>query len=281
MMRLVRSSMDETDQTDEQPPTTLDGSSERLTQVEFAVGQQKGWRQELPQLAALALATAVHLMLLILIMPAASEVVGEEGNQLESIAVEIVLSAPIAVAVPQLLPPTMQPEVAAEAPPDSGEERPHQEKEQLAKADQTTLAPEPELELQEISPIKLALPETKPTNEEASDRASHGSLEAVGAQPPPASAAPASQGAIQAYARKIALALGKSRPKGAGLNGTVKVRFLIGLDGVLEGVEVVVPSGKPPLDQIAIAAIKRNTFPPPPVGSSEKDRTFVVPYSFR
>ena len=86
---------------------------------------------------------------------------------------------------------------------------------------------------------------------------------------------------MRAYAKKVALALARSKPKGSGRRGSVTLRFVVGRLGKAEDVTVVKASGNSQLDRVALAAIGRITFPRPPSQADIDQRTFVVPYTFR
>ena len=64
--------------------------------------------------------------------------------------------------------------------------------------------------------------------------------------------AAASPGAVREYARYVAQALAKTKPKGTGGLGTVRVKFVIAGDGGLAEVEVAKSSGSPKLDDVAL-----------------------------
>ncbi len=96
-------------------------------------------------------------------------------------------------------------------------------------------------------------------------------------------AAAATPGAIKAFARSVAEALGRSRPKGLILQakGTVRVAFAVATSGELDFVRVSNSSGRADLDDAAIGAVKRARFPMPPPGLDLVHRTYDVPYHFR
>lgn len=91
----------------------------------------------------------------------------------------------------------------------------------------------------------------------------------------------ASQGAVRAFARRVAQALAKSPPTPQPSTGTVEIAFTVGLDGSLGELTVERSSGSPPVDQAAVAAVRGARLPQPPAGASEKQRSFVIPYHFR
>jgi TonB family protein len=93
--------------------------------------------------------------------------------------------------------------------------------------------------------------------------------------------AAASPGAVREYSRYVAQALAKSKPKGAGALGTVRVRLMIAADGGLAGAEIAKSSGSPKLDELALGAARKTKFPVPPAGMTPLQLTYEVPYHFR
>jgi TonB family protein len=93
--------------------------------------------------------------------------------------------------------------------------------------------------------------------------------------------AAASPGAMREYARYVAQALAKTKPKGTGGLGTVLVKFVIAGDGGLAAVEVAKSSGSPKLDDVALGAVRRTKFLVPPAGMTTAHLTYEVPYHFR
>ncbi len=80
---------------------------------------------------------------------------------------------------------------------------------------------------------------------------------------PPAAASKVTSGR---YAANVRAAIGRHRP-GARGGGSATVAFSIGPAGGLQGVRIVRSSGKPALDQAAIATVRSAApFPPPPAG---------------
>ena len=93
--------------------------------------------------------------------------------------------------------------------------------------------------------------------------------------------AAASPGAVREYARYVAQALSKTKPKGVGGLGSVRVTFVIAADGGLATAEVTKSSGSPKLDDIALAAVRKTKFLTPPAGMTPLQLTYDVPYHFR
>jgi periplasmic protein TonB len=93
--------------------------------------------------------------------------------------------------------------------------------------------------------------------------------------------AAASPGAVREYARYVAQALAKTKPKGTGGLGTVRVKFVIAGDGGFAAVEVAKSSGSSKLDEMALGAVRRTKFLTPPSGMTTAQLTYEVPYRFR
>ena len=92
----------------------------------------------------------------------------------------------------------------------------------------------------------------------------------------------ASAGAVREYARYVTLALSKTKPKGVGGLGTVRVKFVIAADdGGLASIEVAKSSGIEKLDNSALESVRRTKFPLPPLGMTLTQLTYEVPYHFR
>ena len=93
--------------------------------------------------------------------------------------------------------------------------------------------------------------------------------------------AAASAGAVREYARYVSQALSKTRPKGAGGLGTVRIKFVIAADGSLASAEIAKSSGSTKLDTTALEAVRHAKFPAPPPGMTIAQLTYEVPYYFR
>jgi protein TonB len=96
-----------------------------------------------------------------------------------------------------------------------------------------------------------------------------------------AAPAAASAGALREYARYVSQALSKSKPKGAGGLGTVRVKFTIAADGGIASLEIAKTSGSGRLDALALEAVRHAKFPQPPAGLTLAQLTYEVPYHFR
>ena len=93
--------------------------------------------------------------------------------------------------------------------------------------------------------------------------------------------AAASPGAVREYSRYVTQALARTKPRGTGTLGTVRVKLTIGASGELAVASITKSSGMPQLDELAVAAVRRTRFPAPPAGMTAPQLTFEVPYHFR
>jgi protein TonB len=95
-----------------------------------------------------------------------------------------------------------------------------------------------------------------------------------------AAAKPLAAGKVSSgrYAANVRAAIGRHRPA-VRAGGSATVAFSIGPAGGLQGVQIVRSSGKPALDQAAIATVRSAApFPPPPPGAKS---TFSIQIYFR
>lgn len=253
--------------------------------------QRPGWRNEVLRSIAFALALGAHALAFAEFAPAAPDSIGGGGRELEAISVTIVAShvldsrqAPqadkTAAATREDVAPT-DGDTRPEPPkPDATEK--HEEHapppEGLAALDKAQ--PDPEKAPKPPQPVK---PEHTP---EPTPAAGGTTARAEQAQPgqATAAAATAAPGEVRAYAHLVATALKKTRPsKGlkAGHRGTVRIIFIVAPSGGLSDLRVAQSSGDPALDAVALSAVRETRFPAPPLGMSETQLTFDIPYRFR
>lgn len=278
-------------------PSNRSAENERhpLAVIEAEPGStaQRIWHNEREQLSGLAVAALVHLLLLALLLRAPdNSPLGDQGTEIEAVAVSIVTSIPnhgVMLATTAPAEPMNPSPPEPEESDDASKQQTIQEMRREAAAE-LAMNPEPVPQMT----AEITLPEKPPIAEEPKEKVEVESAEDPKAaqpkpavatpppQPPPSfSAAPVSVGTMQVYARQLALALAKTKPRGTGVGGTVKLRFIVENDGRPVSTSVIETSGRAHLDELAVAAISRNVFPPPPAGATEMQRTFVVPYSFR
>jgi TonB family protein len=93
----------------------------------------------------------------------------------------------------------------------------------------------------------------------------------------------ADAGEIEAYKRSIITALARHKPKVSGpvSRGTVRIAFSIGRAGEPESVRVRQSSGRPELDEAALAAVRSTRFEAPPANMAATDLAYEIPYIFR
>ncbi|MEQ1615833.1 MAG: energy transducer TonB [Hyphomicrobiaceae bacterium] len=245
--------------------------------------------------------------------PKTETTLGAGGQELDAVSVEMISAAALESLVVQPaanakgaaqssdMPPGMeipieQAEVAATAPPPELETK---QAEALVKPDPIP-ATESDLVAAPIitpAPVRDPTPEPKTVDEKppepdvakdeqpsaaqpaivaggASSRAQSESVDQEGA-------AGASAGQLARYAVLVRIAVGKVRPRHSGGKGRVQVSFALTEDGGLRNVEISDSSGKAGLDQAALEAVRRAAFPRPPAGTTDKQRTYVVPFDFK
>jgi periplasmic protein TonB len=81
------------------------------------------------------------------------------------------------------------------------------------------------------------------------------------------------------FGRGVIRALRKTMPASSVL-GRVTVRFLVSQTGNLAEVRLISGGGDPILSQNVVFAVKQSSFPFPPAGATEVDRTFQVTYVY-
>ena len=91
----------------------------------------------------------------------------------------------------------------------------------------------------------------------------------------------ASAGDLARFAMEVRLALGRSRPRHDGESGRVQVSFGLTETGDLRFIDVVKSSGRDRLDDAVVSAVRGTKFPNPPIGASDAQRTYVVPFDFK
>ena len=82
------------------------------------------------------------------------------------------------------------------------------------------------------------------------------------------------------FGRAVVRALRQTMPPPRGVFGRVTVRLILSMNGDLERVEMLGPSGTS-LDQSVVFATKQTYFPLPPYNATLVDRTFVITYVYR
>jgi protein TonB len=82
------------------------------------------------------------------------------------------------------------------------------------------------------------------------------------------------------FGRAVVRALRQTMPPPRGIFGRVTVRLILSMNGDLDRVEVLDPSGTS-LDQSVVFATKQTYFPLPPYNATSVDRTFIITYVYR
>ncbi len=96
-----------------------------------------------------------------------------------------------------------------------------------------------------------------------------------------AGSARASPGQLARYAVEVRMALGKTRPRHSGGRGRVQIAFALDDSGKIRFAQIARPSGSDRLDHASLAAIRSTSFPRPPAGMTDGQRTFLVPFEFK
>ena len=254
-------------------------------------------RERLGLGVAVMIASLMHVTLLYALTRQGHEYgpAGAGGVELDAISVEVELvpsralqsradtAAPASGVASTLAPNEGGPEMRRTRAQKPDTARAEQEKEQTTAHPQEmpALEAEPPRQPSEdperpVEPRKRAAPDAPPPMAAGGTAAHADTSDHQAVQ----GAAAASAGAMRAYASRVMQALNKSKPKSAGVRGTVRISFALLSDGQLDFVRIVTSSGNARLDQVAIAAVRQASFPAPPDGMSALQRTFVLPYRF-
>jgi protein TonB len=94
--------------------------------------------------------------------------------------------------------------------------------------------------------------------------------------------AAAPPGVERDYARTVLFTLAHNKPKASvGHRGTVKIGFTVLASGKVGSVRVAQSSGRPALDEAALAAVRSTEFPAPPPELRTGTLAYEIPYIFR
>lgn len=213
---------------------------------------------------SVAIALTIHALVLWLLLPSTAPELtrGGGGQHLEAIEVTLVRSPVIESRDKN---PAEKPAGAnSETAPKDGE-----------RSKSVTATPPEDVSRKAEEPLlKRETTRPAPSNDGAAARA----IEENGRSSGPASAAP---GAVQQYAARVREALARNKPGGLGNRGTATIKFSISPEGKAGSMEVTISSGIAALDQSALGAVTRTSFPAPPAGMTETERTYVVPFHFK
>jgi TonB family protein len=243
------------------------GSLPDLADLKFA--RTEAWSQPQPEnritdFRSVAIALTIHALVLWLLLPSTAPELprGGGGQHLEAIEVTLVHSPVIESRDKN---PSEKPAGAnSETAPKDGE-----------RSKSATATPPEDVSRKAEEPLlKRETTRPAPSNDGATARA----IEENGRSSGPASAAP---GAVQQYAARVREALARNKPGGLGNRGTATIKFSISPEGKAGSMEVTISSGIAALDKSALDAVTRTSFPTPPAGMTETERTYVVPFHFK
>lgn len=240
---------------------------------------------------ALAFAVAAHAAVLVALMRAPDESMAGGGGQLmDAISVTIVSSDVLESVEPEKVQPSAPAAAASvevnEGAPDSTPSAAAESNEEKAEKEQSDKErKKPQEEPVHTAEAVFEVPkeaqrkreQQSPAAPAAGGAAARGQSDA----PAKASAAAASAGVVREYARYVSLALSRTKPRGAGRLGMVKIKFVIAADGSLASAAIAHSSGNDGLDASALEAVRHAKFPQPPAGLTLAQLTYEVPYHFR
>ncbi len=253
--------------------------------------------------AAVAIAVLAHAGLIVALLPSVENHVGAQGTDLDAISVEVAVVTATAleshlaraeksgsVAAPMEITEGAQTQPATDAPIAT---KPEDEREAEVLPDnsvdpqalQRAVPPEADRMESDQPPVENPV-QPKPYEPLPPPSPPVGGIATRAAEDNGAmvrGAAVASPGDVQRYAKHVVEALSRSRPRGVtgSARGTVTVSFAIAEDGALLFVRIAASSGSAQLDDAALAAVRRITLPPPPVGMSPTQLTYEIPYQFK
>lgn len=203
--------------------------------------------------------------------------------------IEAVAAEPKVEPVPAQSKPASEPESAQVVKSETVDETPVPPpapsppaiKQAAVDADLPKPAPAPVAESKpEVKPVPKAAPAEKPKETATAEAQGAPIAKPMSLGFGRAAAARSTAGKVSSgrYAANVRAAIGRHRPGVRG-GGSATVAFSIGPAGGLQGVQIVRSSGKPALDQAAIATVRSAApFPPPPPGVKS---TFSIQIYFR
>jgi protein TonB len=240
---------------------------------------------------ALGVALAAHASVIYLLAREPDDhMAGGGGQQIDAISVTIVSSTVLEsreVDRPQPSPPAaaasvdMSDGAPDSAPAPAAKQREEKKEEQEEKKEKPKEEPVRAVEAITEVPQEQQHQRKQESAAPAAGGAAVRSDTPVDAEVKASAPAAASPGAVRDYARYVALALSKTKPKGVGGLGTARVKFVIAADGGIASLEVAKSSGSAKLDSSALESVRRTRFPLPPAGMTLTQLTYEVPYHFR
>lgn len=243
--------------------------------------------------AGLALSLLLHVGVLAYLQSENSDEIGPGGIQLEAINVDLIPLSEWRSGTPNVAPDLGHDAIdqnkkeraeaarqdVTETPRPEGYIKPTDGESELAAAEIIKPDPIPERseEPDKHTPDK---PEEPDTANDARGRAKQ-TQEAVEAQVKGGSSVAATPGQISSYALSIQQTLNRNPPRHLGTRGRAIVKFGLTEVGKVRFAEIERSSGSKLIDDAVLAAIWRITFPAPPGGMSERQRSYTAPIEFR
>jgi TonB family protein len=230
------------------------------------------------QRLSLVSACALHAAILIWIAtgPAPDPLSGAGGEQLEAIEITIVQGAIVESRDNRIVEPDaakgfVAPQEGDEAPIDS------------VQANEELKQPEEKVETT-AEPVSSPLePQRGQPQREANIDQSRGGRAASANDGARATSGPAAAGAgeLRRYAAEVRAALARGKPSGRGRHGVAIVTFTISPAGTVSAAHISNSSGSVLLDQDALAAVQRASFPIPPERMTSEQLTYAIPFNFK
>ncbi len=88
-------------------------------------------------------------------------------------------------------------------------------------------------------------------------------------------------GETDVFTSAIAGILERAKPTFPGVGGQVVIEFVVSETGRMEGLRLAQSSGQPKLDDLVLRSVARVQLVPPPAGTTLRDRTFEITYSYK
>jgi TonB family protein len=242
---------------------------------------------------ALALSVILHLGVVVYLQWDNTDEVGPGGIQLEAINVDLIPLSDLRSGAPSVAPDAgrdaidqdkKDPMEAArrdvtERPPPEGFLKPSEGTSDLAAAE--IIKPDPLLDGKEqLDKEKLDKPEEPDTASDVRGRTKQ-SQEASDPLVKGGASVAATPGQISQYALSIQQTLNANRPHHVGTRGRAVVKFALSDTGTVQFAEIQSSSGSKVIDDAVLAAISKITFPVPPGGMTERQRSYTAPVEFR
>jgi TonB family protein len=241
----------------------------------------------------LGLSLFLHVGVLAYLQWDTNDEIGPGGIQLQAINVDLIPLSEWRSGAPNVTPDLGQDAIdqdkkdqaeaarrdVPETPPPEGYIKPAEGASELAAAE--IIKPDPLLERKEESDNdKPDKPEELDTSNDARGRAKQ-TQDAADAQVKGGSSVAATPGQISRYALAIQQTLNRNPPRHLGTRGRAVVKFGLTETGNVRFAEIERSSGSKLIDDAVLAAIWKISFPAPPGGMSERQRSYTAPIEFR